>query len=137
MTGHHGPHRHLSRFSITDLTHQNDIRILTQHRFKDRIKTSPAALIYLYLANTLQLILHWVLCCHDIDIGLVQPCKQRIEAGRFTRACRAGEQDQAFRLATNLAQRLLIAHRKAERLKREVPPLIKQTYNQTTVVMAR
>ena len=71
MTCHRGPQGNLSRFNVSNLTNQNNVRVLAQPRPQYTRKVEPNRWIDLHLIDASQLIFNRVFNRDDFLTGLV------------------------------------------------------------------
>src|SRR3990170_8598327 len=93
MPGQRGVNRDAGGFFVADLADHDDVRVLPQEGAEAGGEGDPGSWIDLDLRDPRELILNGVLDRGDVDLGLVQPVKHRIQARRLARPGRARDQD--------------------------------------------
>ena len=110
--------RGLHRLDITDLTHEDDVRVLTEHALQRGVEVGGVG-PDLALVHDGALVgvedLDRVLDRHDVPVVVVvDEVDHRAERRRLTRACRSGDEDEAAWVIGELAN----DGRQTERLER-------------------
>lgn len=100
--------RHFTRFRVANLTHQNRVGGLSQHRFDDASKVETNAVLHLHLIDPRQIILHRVLSRDDLAVRTVQFAKCRIQSCRFAGTRGTGHQKNAVRTTNNVLKGAVI-----------------------------
>ncbi len=109
-----GLERDLRRFLVADLTEQDDVGILAQHRAQHAPERQPLLLVDLDLVDALELILDRVLDRDDVRLRREDLAQERIERGGLAAPGRAGDEDHALRLLRGVAKQLQVVRREAQ-----------------------
>ena len=86
MTGQSSFNSNLSRFKVPNLTHHDDVWILTQERAQRSGEVQSDRFTLLDLINTLKVKLNWIFSSGDVLRWLVEFRQSRIQRGRFSRS---------------------------------------------------
>ena len=71
MSGNGCLNRDLRRLLVSDLSHHDDVRILSKEGTKSRSKGQAGLDIDLYLIDTGYIGLHRIFYCHNVNIGCI------------------------------------------------------------------
>src|SRR5258708_6181431 len=90
--------RYLGSFEVTDLTDEDDVRILTQERAKSGSEVQSDLLFHLHLVDAVQVEFNRILGGHDIGFARIQGLQGGIKRVRFTGTGRPSDQNHSIRI---------------------------------------
>ncbi|TVQ51674.1 MAG: hypothetical protein EA377_11915 [Phycisphaerales bacterium] len=114
MPGHRRLHGDRGRLRVTNLTHEDHIRILPQHRAQDGNKCVSLPVVDRDLRATFKGVLDRILDGDRVALFDVDLAQATVERGRLARTGRATDQQQAGILRGNVPQLLVHPGRQAE-----------------------
>ena len=90
------------RFKVSNLSHQDDVRVLPQEGSQRRGEIESDLIFHLYLVDSIQLELNRVLGRHDIDVGFVQLRERGVKRIGLAAARRSRYQNHSIRFENGL-----------------------------------
>ena len=93
MTGQTGTGGNFCRFTVTDLTDQDNVRVLTQNGAQTSGKGHTGPQVNLGLADTGKIVFHRILNGHNIALLAIHLLQSRVERGGFTGTGGTGYKD--------------------------------------------
>ena len=106
----------LGRVPVANLTDENDVRRLTQHRPENRGKRQADLGAHLALVQAREVIFHRILGGDDLFVRAVQFLQRRVQRGGLSRPRRAGDQKHAVGAFDDLLEDLVILAAESESL---------------------
>ena len=95
MTGERSLNRDVGDFTVSNLTHQNDVRSLTQHGSENRGEAQSDRVADLNLIDAAEVVFHGIFSGDDLAIRSVQRVECRVERGGLARTGRPGDEEDA------------------------------------------
>src|SRR5688500_6997291 len=86
-----------ARYSVSDFTDHDDVRVLTEHTAQSGGKGEPGPRVHADLRQALKLVFYRVFDGENILLGAVQLRKHGVESCRFTRSGGARDQYNSVR----------------------------------------
>ena len=94
-------HGDVGCLAIPDLPYHDDIGVLAQNGAQAARKRHPGLAVQLDLADFFNAVLHRIFDRYNIDVRLIDPFQDGIEAGAFAASGGAGAENHAVRLEDN------------------------------------
>ncbi len=91
-----GLKRNRRRLTITDLSDEQDIRVLTQNRSEGRRKRESGLFMDLHLNDPGNAVFNRVFDGDDVDAAVQKQAQRGIKRGRLSRARWPGDKNQSF-----------------------------------------
>ena len=104
VTGHRRSQRNVRRFSITNLTHHQNVRVLAQRRAQHTGKIEVDLFVDLYLIDPLQLVFDGVFDRNNFLVDNIELLKSAIEGCGLTAARRSSDQNETVRHGDQAAE---------------------------------
>ena len=102
--------RDIRSFKVANLTHHNDVRVLSQKCFERDRKRQPRTVIDIDLIDTRQIDFRRVFCRGDIDARFVEQIEAGLQRHRLARTRGAGHQHHTVGAVNGVKQqRFLIS----------------------------
>ena len=111
VTGERRIHGNVARLTVTNLTHHDDVRSLTQHCAQGRRESHSRRIVHLNLIDAREDVLYRVFHCDDFFVGRVEEVETRVQRGGLAGTGRPGHQHHAVRhLRVALKNFLILTH---------------------------
>ena len=96
--------RYPGRFQVSNLTDEDDVRILTQECPERRCEGQADIGSHLHLVDATEIVLHGVFGGHDVHFLGVDLHQRRVKRSRLTGTRGAGDQAHAVRIANGFEE---------------------------------
>ena len=120
MTGERRIHGNVARLTVTNLTHHDDVRRLTQHCAQGRRKGHPSRVVHLHLIDARENVLYRIFDRNDLFVGRVKEVKTRVQRGSLTGTGRTGHQHYPIRHLRVAFKNFLILTHESQLIEAEI-----------------